>query len=342
MKKFLLVLMTFMCLQTVQANENPFAESPYLVKTIRPANIRQIEVLTSAGVIEVNGESKNEARVEVFIRDNHGKPLSDSEIEERLKDYTLKVEKEGNALVCLAKRKDGKWAKNGLSISFRIYSPKEISTDLKTSGGGIRLKNLEGNLKFATSGGGLDLEGLRGNIEGRTSGGGIKLTDCHDKIDLVTSGGGIIAQNASGSINLATSGGGLVLEHLSGKISAHTSGGGIKIEDVSGELETATSGGGIVLTGAKGKISASTSGGGIVAEVEKVDERLELHTSGGNISVELPLNQGMDLNIRGNKVAMDKSSDFNGVREKNKIQGRWNGGGAKVDISTSSGSVAVN
>ena len=117
--------------------------------------------------------------------------MSKSEIEERLKDYELSVKKEGETINCIAKRKSesgwNNW-KSGLSISFKIYTPEKISTDLVTSGGGISLKNLSGDLNFTTSGGGLKLQKLGGNVKGRTSGGGINISDSRDNIDVSTSG----------------------------------------------------------------------------------------------------------------------------------------------------------
>ncbi len=317
-------------------------DSPYLVKKFDASQIKNLEVNTSGGGITVQGGSETDAIVEVYIKGNAGKTLSRSEIAERLKEYTLEVRREGNTLVCFAKNNE-KWSwKTSLNISFKIKTPKNLNTELLTSGGGIRMSNLHGNLKFSTSGGGLDLAGLSGEIKGRTSGGGIHLKNSEDLIDLTTSGGGIEAEGVSGNIKLNTSGGGITLKNMAGMIKASTSGGGIRVDGIDGELMTSTSGGSIHLAAIKGSVKASTSGGGIHADIIKVGDYLVLHSSGGNITVNMPMDKGMDLDIKGNRVSLNGYKDFSGSFDKDHIQGTLRGGGAEVKISTSSGNVNIN
>ncbi|MFT5885509.1 MAG: DUF4097 and DUF4098 domain-containing protein YvlB [Arcticibacterium sp.] len=279
--------------------------------------------------------------VEIYIKGNSGNnTLSKAEIEERLQDYTLKVEKEGGTLVCLAKSNKANWRK-GLNVSFKIRSPRNVDTDLLTSGGGIQLKNLNGNLDFTTSGGGLKLSNLSGDIHGRTSGGGIAAQNIEDLAELITSGGGIKVSNAEGDIKLHTSGGSINLRNMAGNINAHTSGGGITASDIEGQLIAGTSGGSIRLERIAASLKASTSGGGIKADVLEVGEYLVLHTSGRSIDLNLPMDKGMDVNIRGGRVTM-AYKNFDGRFGKNHVQGTINGGGANVDISANSGHVNIN
>ena len=156
---------------------------------------------TSGGGISVEGSTDGKAVLEVYIKGNN--TLSKTEIEERLQDYTLMVEKEGSNLICVAQSNKSNWRK-GLSITFKIKSPRNIDTDLVTSGGCIKLANLHGNLDFRTSGGGLELSNLSGDIHGHTSGGGITAQNIEDFVDLSTSGGGINVSNAQGEIKLRT------------------------------------------------------------------------------------------------------------------------------------------
>jgi DUF4097 and DUF4098 domain-containing protein YvlB len=99
---------------------------------------------------------------------------------------------------CKTKRKKYGLEK-GLSISFKVFVLKNVSTDLSTSGGSINLTNLTGDQKFSTSGGSLHIDNVGGKIDGRTSGGSIHLENSRDDIDLSTSGGSIEASNCNGS-----------------------------------------------------------------------------------------------------------------------------------------------
>jgi hypothetical protein len=316
-----------------------------MVKSFPASQIKNLAVNTSGGGISVDGTDDAQAKVEVYIHASNwsGSSIDKEEIEKRLNEYVLTVEQVGNKIECIAKNKNNNmnW-RRGLSISFKIYVPKNIDTELRTSGGGITLSDLKGNLNFSTSGGGLDLINLAGNVKGRTSGGGINLRDCHDNINLSTSGGGINAKYSSGDIYLRTSGGGLNLENLKGKIDASTSGGGVDAKSVSGTLITSTSGGSINLDDVGGNIKASTSGGGIHANISTINEYLTLSASAGNIKVDMPLSKGMDLDIHGSRVSHATLNNFDGEVDKDQIVGRLNGGGAKVKIHAGSGNVSLN
>ncbi len=281
-------------------------EKPYLTKSFPSTGLKNVRVETSGGGIAVKGQNGGEARVEMYVRSNRGREMSDADIKAQLeKDYEITLEKSSDALVIRAKRlRKGNWD-DALNISFDVYTPTNVSTDLETSGGGISLADLNGTQKAETSGGGIDLRNIKGNAEVETSGGGINVENFDGKLDAVTSGGGI---NATGNL---------------GDSRLVTSGGGIKLHSVSGNVE------------------AETSGGSIDADIRKLGNRLTLSTSGGSIDVKMPMDKGMDLDLHGDKVQV-AMNNFNGVVEDDRVQGKLNGGGIPVRISTSGGRVRIN
>jgi len=323
-----------------QDNEN---KTPYLTKSLANDAISSVVVSTSAGGIMVSGQSGQEPRVEVYIKGNNGKELTKEEIQKLLTDdYDMSIAVNGHELTATVKARHtfSNWRQQ-MSISFKIYVPEQVSTNLKTSGGGISLDNLKGNESFTTSGGGLNVDKLSGVIHGRTSGGGINVTNSNDDIDLVTSGGGIIAKNCEGHIQLRTSGGGLILENLKGTINAHTSGGGIEGTHVEGELITSTSGGGIDLKEMNCSLEASTSAGSLNAQMTGVGKYLKLSTSAGNIELELPSKQGLDLSLRAESIDDKIADGFKGEWTKRHVDGSVNGGGIPVNAQASSGNIHV-
>jgi hypothetical protein len=325
-----------------QDNEN---QAPYLTKSLTHDAISSVVVNTSAGGINVSGQTGQEPRIEVYIKGNNGRTLSKEEIKKRLdEDYDMNISVNGHELSAIVKNKHDftNW-RESMSISFKIYVPQQVSTNLKTSGGGIRLDNLKGEETFSTSGGGLQLNKLSGIIHGRTSGGGIDVSNSGENLDLETSGGGIIAKNCEGKMRLMTSGGGLRLENLKGSIAARTSGGGIEGYNIAGELITGTSGGGIDLKDMDCSLDATTSAGGLSVQMKQVGKYLRLNASSGNIDLELPLKQGLDLNVKGESVNQHpfKLSGFSGEWGKDHIKGTVNGGGIPVSANASSGNIAV-
>jgi len=375
---FLLLLIVSISFASVAQNKN---EVPFMTKSFASESIKNVESETSGGSITVMGVPAGQAKVEVFIWPNNGKknsPVSKEEIQKRLdEDYKLTISVDNNKLTTIAepKHKIRDW-KKALSISFKIYVPVNVSTELTTSGGSIHLSDLTGDQHFTTSGGSLHVEKLTGKIKGRTSGGSIHAKDCNDDIDLSTSGGSIEAANCRGKIRLVTSGGSLALNNLDGVIDATTSGGSIEAANCRGKIRLVTSGGSLALNNLDGVIDATTSGGSVRGE--SIKGELEAHTSGGHIDlqklscslvtstsggsidveiielgkyakisnsggsidVQLP-NKGLDLKVKGSKIHTDNLKNFSGSVEDEKLDGKLNGGGVPVTITSNSGRVSL-
>ena len=337
MKKIQLFLVTlFATLSVVFAQDN---NSPYFSKNFAGQAIKDVVVETSGGYIKIYGGNAPESKVEMFVSANNwnGK-ITKEEIAERLKTYLVRIEREGDKLLVSAKPLNGNtWGngKNSLSISFVVSVPEATSSVIKTSGGSLVAKNLNGNQTLSTSGGSITLDDLEGDVRARTSGGSLAISNCRKRMDAATSGGSIRAENTSGAINLTTSGGSLDLSKLSGSISARTSGGSVEANDLSGESRLATSGGSMSLRRMSGGLEASTSGGTINAEITELGKFLTLSTSSGSIDVKMPTDKGMDLDLRGSSVKMEYKN-FDGQTERNSVRGRMNGGGIPVRMTASS------
>lgn len=300
--------------------------SPYLTKSLHSENIRSVNLQTSGGSLTVEGVNEAEARLEVFVQGNNGNNrLSKEEIDQRLKDnYDLQISANNGQLVAIAKPKSGfqDWKKS-VSISFKAYVPQAASAKLKTSGGSLSLK------------------GINGLIEGETSGGSIKVARVKNNVNLKTSGGSINADEVTGDLILHTSGGSIRLSNLKGKIDARTSGGSIGANDIRGELLAKTSGGSIRVDRMAGNADLATSAGSTSVNMIDLDKYLKIDVSAGSVNLQLPMNKGMDLNLSAGKVNLPTLSNFSGTKQKDKVIGKLNGGGANVDVHVSVGSLNV-
>jgi len=333
MKKYLLLL--FVAGQSCVALAQRNGQTPYMTKSLTGSAIRSVLVKTSGGSIGVTGAGGGEPRVEVYISGNNGNnDISNDEIKKRLENYTLEVTVNNGEVQAIAKAKSKgffNW-NNSLNISFRVFVPKQVTTDLNTSGGSISLDNLIGKQTFETSGGSLHMDRLTGTIHGRTSGGSIHVSNSGQDIDLQTSGGSISAANCIGHIRLETSGGSLQLEGLQGNIDATTSGGSIHGNSINGELITSTSGGSINLTQLSCALDASTSSGSFHAQFNSVGKYVKIDVSSGHIDLDMPSKQGVDLDLRGEKVETNFTGNFDGTKEKERVKGKLNGGGSLVEV----------
>ena len=340
MKKFLsLAAFSFLLVTATHAQTE---KTPYLTKSLSGENIKNVKVETSGGSISVTGGS--ETRIDVYVTPNNGKEdLSKEEIKQRLEEkYNVVINISNGKLEATAKPKDKKmdW-KKALSISFKVFVPQSVSTELHTSGGSISLNNLSGNQDFSTSGGSLAIDKVTGKIHGRTSGGSIDIEDSKSEIDLNTSGGSISAKNCEGNIKLRTSGGSLSLIDLNGTISANTSGGSVRGNNIKGELEAHTSGGNIHFDDLFCSLETSTSGGNINVAFKELGKFIKVHNSGGNISLEIPKGKGVDLKLEANSIKTDKLENFSGNLDDEEISGKLNGGGVSVKVHAGSGRISL-
>jgi len=319
-------------------------EEPYLTKSFANASIKDVDVKTSGGSISVEGVNAAEVRVEVFINSNHlHRSLSKEEIKRRLdKSYDLNVSFSNNTITAIAKPKERNidWTES-LSISFKVFTSKNITSDLQTSGGSISLTNLSGSQDFTTSGGSLNVDDVSGKVDGKTSGGSIHVANSKDDINLTTSGGSINAENCNGKLRLSTSGGSINLSDLKGNIEANTSGGSINGNDIEGELSTGTSGGSVHLSDMACSLDASTSSGSMDVSMKELGKYIKISNSGGNITLAIPANKGVDLRLSGQKVSAPSLNNFNGRKEDNEIEGKLNGGGVPVTVRAGGGRVSL-
>jgi hypothetical protein len=342
MKKYILFLSLISVSVAVKAQ---FDKEPYITKSLSNQSVQNVKVETSGGSITVGGVSPADAKIEVYISGNNGiGTLSKDEIQKRLEEYyELKISVENNTLTAIAKQKrDNMDWKRSLSISFKIYVPKNVSTDLSTSGGSIHLNDLNGKQEFRTSGGSLHVDKVTGKIDGRTSGGSIHLSNSSDDIDIGTSGGSIEAKNCNGKLKLETSGGSLNLSDLEGTIDASTSGGHIEADNIKGEFSSSTSGGSIKMTNISGSLETSTSGGNIDVEISALGKYVKVSNSGGNISLQLPANKGLDLDLHGNKIKTDVLKNFSGSVDEDEVNGKLNGGGTQITARAGSGHIYLS
>ncbi|MGZ8537569.1 MAG: DUF4097 family beta strand repeat-containing protein [Flavisolibacter sp.] len=340
MKKFL--SLAACSLMLVAASNAQTEKTPYLTKSLSGESIKNVKVETSGGSISVTGGS--EARIDVYVTPNNGKEnLSKEEIKQRLEEkYDVVINISNGKLEATAKPKERKmdW-KKALSISFKVFVPQSVSTELHTSGGSISLNNLSGNQDFSTSGGSLAIDKVTGKIHGRTSGGSIDIEDSKSEIDLNTSGGSITAKNCEGTIKLRTSGGSLSLNDLNGTISANTSGGSVGGKNIKGELEAHTSGGNIHFNDLYCSLETSTSGGNIDIAFKEIGKFIKVSNSGGNIALEIPKGKGLDLKLEANSIKTDKLENFSGNLDDDEISGKLNGGGVSVKVHAGSGRISL-
>ncbi len=208
---------------------------------------------------------------------------------------------------------------------YAIKVPANFNLDLDTSGGDISASGITGKVKVDTSGGDLTFHQIHGDLHADTSGGNIVAKDCEGKIDLDTSGGRIEVTGGRGDLKVDTSGGNVTVLNRVGDTKVESSGGKLRLGNISGRLIAETSGGSvsaILPNPVAGDVRLETSGGSItVLTPPNAALTIDAETSAGGIRSDLPIS----------RLSADDDS----------LKGTLNGGGTKVVLRSSAGSIEI-
>jgi hypothetical protein len=301
------------------------SKTPTITKTFDMDQPGTLNARSSGGRVEVTTHDQKNVEVQLFVRKNL-KILSptDQAVDEVLKDFNLDIEKNGSVVNAIVERKSrfGTWNNEGISLL--ILVPREMSCNVSSSGGGVKISGVEGTHDISSSGGGVHLD----NTSGTTT--------------ASSSGGGVTARNHNGDIHLSSSGGGVTVDDSKGNIYAHSSGGGVHLNNIHGNVEAGSSGGGVNVTGEAAFVKASSSGGSVHIDIAGLSKELHLTSSGGGVDaiIRNGHNLGLDLDLSSQRVNIELHN-FSGQVEKDRVRGTLNNGGIPVYMRASGGNVSV-
>ncbi|WP_346861228.1 DUF4097 family beta strand repeat-containing protein [uncultured Draconibacterium sp.] len=323
--KFKMYTMVVMILALLSLNGFAKDNQPTITKTFEMNQAGTLNASSSGGGVDVTTHNQPEVIIQAFVRKN-GRLLSpsDNDLDEILDDFDLEFSKSGSVITAEVKRKNRFSFFNNAGISLNIIVPVEMSCNVSSSGGGLKISGVKGTHDFSSSGGGVKLENTAGNTKARSSGGGVK------------------ASNHKGNIRLSSSGGGVSADEVQGSVYARSSGGGVTVSNVVGDVDASSSGGGVSVSGEAAAVKATSSGGSVRVDIRGLSDELYLQSSGGGVDALIHdgKNMGLDLDLRSGRVNIELHN-FNGTSEKDRVKGKMNGGGIPAYMHASGGNVNV-
>jgi len=252
--------------------------------------------LKSGGNIKVTGWDRNLAKIVVSAHSNHDY-------------YDVICKKTPSGVKVESRYGKGRSHKNG-GVSVDIFIPEKFDIQVRTSGGSIRVKQINGDIQGKTMGGSLKLTHLKGKIDLTTMGGSVSLTDSDVDGRLKTMGGRVMLENVIGDVKGSSMGGSVLYKNVtrrSGKstgkaVQISTMGGAINVEDAANGANVHTMG---------GKIKVN-----MVGDPQKGKRDVILISMGGDIRLKVPagLAMGIEIELAYTKNSMKDYkivSDFN-------------------------------
>lgn len=279
-------------------------QKPYLTQEYEVDTPGSLKIFTVGGNIDVEASSSyNKVRIELYV-DRGFAFWSQSKNLDNYRITTIKRDDEIVASVEQKKREQSFFG-DRMNFSFKIYMPKEMSTQLKTLGGDISLRNVSGRQMMKTGGGSISISDIKGRLEAYTAGGNIDITNSRGTIYAQTQGGHISLDRAQGEMRLKSNGGRIVSERTSGTM------------------------------------LAQVGGGDIWADFVQVGKGINLETSAGNIHLEVPDHRGYELSLSGSEVEFSDAEDLRGEQSKGRIEGTYKDSGPPIDLNTNVGTITL-
>ncbi len=278
-------------------------DDAYRINRFDTSQNPKVFIKTTGGSIDVVGHDENFVEVQMFVRRGN-RTLSPSDTD--LSGFDITIQYSDDQVTAEARAKGSSFFRsvNRMSVSFRVLTP------------------------------------TGSDVHGETSGGSVSANHLYNRVNLKTSGGSVRGTYLEGDVKLQTSGGTITLEGISGNVQARTSGGSIRVNGLEGTAELRTSGGSIQLEEISARLSARTSGGSIRGGFNVFYDDVELQTSGGNITIDIPETEHLEIDLRGNRVNT-RLQNFSGVVERNYVRGKIGNGGPLMSARTSGGSVTL-
>lgn len=323
--------------------------SPLYSKPFLASELKNLEVYTSWGNVEVIGGDHEEYRIEVYAykRGLLNLFLKESMRQSGFEKLEYKIFKEDGSLIIKRPGLPTTWFDSLLSgsqVSFRIFAPKDISVKVSSKIGDVTLANISGKHLIKSSIGKTQLKGINGEVKSASKnfGGGLSIEHCQGNFEMHTSGGNVNILNSHGNHTYSTNGGNINVADFNGNLDVKTKGGNIEVSRLVGEIKALSWGGNVKLLGIKGNVAANTKGGNIKADMDELNEFLLLESSGGNVTTYIPQNAQMNIDAKGSRVRNKSNFNFNGIQGRGQLNGTVNNGGCNVTLRSRGGNVKIH
>src|SRR2546423_1506540 len=132
-------------------------------------------VRVDQGSIEINSAGADKIHVRVLRQVKGG---SRAQADELFANHDVTFKQDANTVSIIGRNKKdrfrfGRFGRPSLQVRYEISIPRKFDVDLNTSGGDIRLGELDGAAITRTSSGSIDLGTISGRVESSNSGGDI-------------------------------------------------------------------------------------------------------------------------------------------------------------------------
>lgn len=310
-------------------------------RSLKVSGQADIEVVTGSGRIDVRPGREGQIGISAQIKasDNWGwNRRSRLSAEERVRriEANPPIRQTGN--VVRIGHIDDEDLRNGASISYTLTVPADSILQSKTGSGSQRIEGVRGRVQSSTGSGSIVAREIGGSLSASTGSGAITADRVDGSFHASTGSGGIQATAVTGAITAKTGSGSIDVVQA-GAPAARSERGGV--EAGSGDVDVSSSSGAVRVRGVRGALRASTTSGGLNIQGEPRGD-WQLSASSGSVRVDVPDGSGFELDATTGsgsiEVGMPVAMSSSGRRS---LRGTVQGGGSRLRVRTSSGSIDI-
>jgi DUF4097 and DUF4098 domain-containing protein YvlB len=291
-------------------------------RTLHVTGPVDLDVQTSSGSIVVHAGSSEKIEVHGMI---HANGWTHGDVDARIHKIETNppVEQNGNT-IRIGRVADRELLRN-ISISYELVVPGQTKLHSESGSGDQTVDGIDGPAEVTSGSGGLRFSNIGGEVYARTGSGDIELNLTRGNTRASTGSGSIRALGIAGGLNASSGSGSIKLE-----------------QTAAGDVAISTGSGSVEIRGVKGAVHVTTGSGSIVAQGEATGE-WRLRTGSGDVTVELPAEAAFDVAARTSSGHIETNHELTvkGTISPRELDGKVRGGGALVDVSTSSGSIRI-
>jgi DUF4097 and DUF4098 domain-containing protein YvlB len=171
-------------------------------------------------------------------------------------------------------------------LRFDISLPSDYNVRFESTGGSLKIVDLEGEFAGTTMGGGLTLRNASGTVHLKTMGGDIEVTDSDLDGSISTMGGTVLLKNVVGDVDAGSMGGNVRYENVRSRTGELRVPSGTLVEGVEQKtVAISTMGGDIGVDEAPVGALLNTMGGDI--RVKHASDFVKAQTMGGNVDIHI-------------------------------------------------------
>jgi hypothetical protein len=302
-----------------------FAEQEgHFDRTLSVSGSVDLTIQTGSGNITVRPGASSTVEIHGTIRANHSWMGGDASARIHDIETNPPIEQSGNTI--RIGHFDDRDRERNVSISYEVIVPAQTKLHSESGSGDETVDGIAGPVDATSGSGELKMSNIASEVRVRTGSGCVELNSITGNARASSGSGTIRAIGIAGGLNASSGSGEVKLEQ--------TAAGDVEISTGSGEVE---------IKGAKGAMRVTTGSGDINAQGVPTGD-WKLRTGSGSITVEFPENAAFELYARTSSGNIETKHEVavQGNLSMHELDGKvGGGGGVRVELNTSSGTIRI-